>query len=157
MNFSALADSLEAIDVLRGRIEAPSSCLVVVGSLEIDCLQTPEDAILRQPTLGKSIRLLRANSRACFSNWRQLFTAASNMRWLFSFLLLALLGVVQALSSSGNRLLVVLEELAEKDQYSEFWEDLQCGQLQSSTLPRNKEYLDMKITNITFLQLGDST
>jgi oligosaccharyltransferase complex subunit beta len=47
------------------------------------------------------------------------------MRWLFSFLLLALLGVVQALSSSGARLLVVLEELAEKDKYSEFWEDLQ--------------------------------
>jgi len=55
------------------------------------------------------------------------------MRWLFSFLLLALLGVVQALSSSGNRLLVVLEELAEKDKYSEFWKDLQCGQLQSPT------------------------
>ena len=133
INFSALADSLEAIDVLRSRIEAPSSCLCSGGSLEIDCLQTPEDVILRQPTLGKSIRLLQANSRACFSSWRQLFTAASNMRWLFSFLLLALLGVVQALSSSGDRLLVVLEELAEKDKYSEFWEDLQCGQLQSST------------------------
>jgi hypothetical protein len=26
-----------------------------------------------------------------------------------------------------------------------------------NTQPRNKEYLDMKITNITFLQLGDST
>ena len=49
------------------------------------------------------------------------------MRWLFSFLLLALLGVVQALSSSGARLLVVLEELTEKDKYSEFWEDLQCA------------------------------
>ena len=55
------------------------------------------------------------------------------MRWLFSFLLLALLGVVQALSFSGTRLLVVLEELAEKDKYSEFWADLQCAQLRSST------------------------
>lgn len=48
------------------------------------------------------------------------------MRWLFSVLLFALLGAVQALSSSGSRLLVVLEDLAEKDKYSEFWSDLQC-------------------------------
>jgi hypothetical protein len=46
------------------------------------------------------------------------------MRWFLSFLVLALLGVVQALSSSGSRLLVVIEELAEKDKYSKFWDDL---------------------------------
>lgn len=47
------------------------------------------------------------------------------MRRLFSFLVLALLGVVQALSSSGRRLLIVLEEASEKAKYSTFWEDLE--------------------------------
>ena len=47
------------------------------------------------------------------------------MRWLFSFFLLTLLGLVQALSSSGNRLLVVIEEAAEKSKYSKFWTDLE--------------------------------
>jgi oligosaccharyltransferase complex subunit beta len=46
------------------------------------------------------------------------------MRWLFSFLLLALLGVVQALSSSGSRLLVILEEESERENYSVLLEDL---------------------------------
>ncbi|KAJ4356765.1 oligosaccharyl transferase glycoprotein complex, beta subunit [Didymosphaeria variabile] len=46
------------------------------------------------------------------------------MRWLFSFLLLALLGAVQALSSSGQRLLVILDEEAEKEKYSVLLEDL---------------------------------
>lgn len=46
------------------------------------------------------------------------------MRWLFSILLLALLGVSHALSYTGNRLLVVLEEAGEKDKYSTFWADL---------------------------------
>ncbi|KAK3213649.1 hypothetical protein GRF29_28g509623 [Pseudopithomyces chartarum] len=46
------------------------------------------------------------------------------MRWLFSFLLLALLGVVQALSSSGSRLLIVLEEESERENYSVLLEDL---------------------------------
>lgn len=47
------------------------------------------------------------------------------MKLLFSWLLLALLGVVSALSSSGSRLLVVLEETGEKDKYSQFWGDLE--------------------------------
>ncbi|KAF2431324.1 Dolichyl-diphosphooligosaccharide-protein glycosyltransferase 48kDa subunit [Tothia fuscella] len=47
------------------------------------------------------------------------------MRWLFSFLLLWLSTIVTALSSSGNRLLVVLEESSEKDKYSQFWGDLE--------------------------------
>jgi oligosaccharyltransferase complex subunit beta len=46
------------------------------------------------------------------------------MRWFLSILLLGLLGVVNAVSSTGNRLLVVLEELAEKDNYSKFFGDL---------------------------------
>lgn len=37
---------------------------------------------------------------------------------------LGFLGAVSALSSSGSRLLVVLEELAEKEKYSKFLEDL---------------------------------
>lgn len=51
------------------------------------------------------------------------------MLWLFSFLLLALLGAVQALSSIGGRLLVVLEDSAEKDKYSQFLGDLECMRL----------------------------
>lgn len=47
------------------------------------------------------------------------------MRWLLSFLLLGLLSIVQAASSSGNKLLVVLEELAEKSKYSKYLADLE--------------------------------
>lgn len=46
------------------------------------------------------------------------------MRWLFSFLLLAFLGAVQALSSTGSRLLVILEEESEREKYSVLLEDL---------------------------------
>lgn len=49
----------------------------------------------------------------------------TTMRWLLSFLLLGLLSVVQALSSSGNNLLVILEELAEKSKYSKYLADLE--------------------------------
>ncbi len=47
------------------------------------------------------------------------------MRWLLSLLLLGFLGAVNALSSSGNRLLVVLEEAAEKAKYSKYLGDLE--------------------------------
>lgn len=47
------------------------------------------------------------------------------MRWLLSFLLFGFLAAVNALSSSGNRLLVVLEELAEKEKYSKYLSDLE--------------------------------
>lgn len=47
------------------------------------------------------------------------------MRWSISLLLLGLLGLVQAISYSGDRLLVVLEELAEKEKYSKFLGDLE--------------------------------
>lgn len=47
------------------------------------------------------------------------------MRWLFSFLLLALLGVVQAVSYTGSRLLVVLEDAGEREKYSVFLGDLE--------------------------------
>ena len=48
------------------------------------------------------------------------------MRWFLSFLLAALVGLAQAVSSSGSRLLVVLEQAADKDLYSTFWADLTC-------------------------------
>lgn len=47
------------------------------------------------------------------------------MRWIFSFLLLGLLNLVQAASSSGNRLLVILEDAADKAKYSKYFGDLQ--------------------------------
>ena len=47
------------------------------------------------------------------------------MRAFFSFLLLALVGVAQALSYTGRRLLVVIEDASEKDKYSRFWGDLE--------------------------------
>ncbi|KAM0794986.1 putative oligosaccharyl transferase subunit [Usnea florida] len=47
------------------------------------------------------------------------------MRWLPSLLLVALLGLVQGLSSTGSRLLVVIEESSEKAKYSTFWSDLE--------------------------------
>jgi oligosaccharyltransferase complex subunit beta len=47
------------------------------------------------------------------------------MRWLLSFLLLGFLSVVHAVSSSGNKLLVVLEELADKAKYSKYLADLE--------------------------------
>ncbi|KAL1998683.1 hypothetical protein VTN02DRAFT_5754 [Thermoascus thermophilus] len=48
------------------------------------------------------------------------------MRWFLSFLILGFWGAVHALSSSGNRLLVVLEEASERDLYSTFWADLEA-------------------------------
>lgn len=47
------------------------------------------------------------------------------MRWLVPFYALALLGLVHALSSSGNRLLVVIEEAGDREKYSQFWGDLE--------------------------------
>ena len=47
------------------------------------------------------------------------------MRWLLTLGFLTLLSLVRALSSSGNRLLVVIEEGTEKEKYSQFWGDLE--------------------------------
>lgn len=47
------------------------------------------------------------------------------MRWLTPLLLVALAGLGHALSSTGSRLLVVIEEAAEKAKYSTFWADLE--------------------------------
>ncbi|EEH02788.1 dolichyl-diphosphooligosaccharide-protein glycosyltransferase [Histoplasma capsulatum G186AR] len=48
------------------------------------------------------------------------------MRWLLSILLVGLWGaVVHALSSAGNRLLAILDDVADKDLFSTFWKDLE--------------------------------
>ena len=46
------------------------------------------------------------------------------MRSLSSLVLLLLAAVATALSTAGNRLLVVLDDLVEKDTYSKFFGDL---------------------------------
>lgn len=48
------------------------------------------------------------------------------MRWSFFPLLVALVGFASALSASGNRLLVVLEDSTKLGLYSKFWTDLKC-------------------------------
>jgi oligosaccharyltransferase complex subunit beta len=49
------------------------------------------------------------------------------MRWLLSFTVAFVWSVaVQAKSFTGGRLLVVLEESAEREKYSVFLEDLNC-------------------------------
>ena len=53
------------------------------------------------------------------------------MRWLLSFLVLAIVAVVRAASFTGSRLLVVLDEQAEREKYSVFLEDL-AGECSSS-------------------------
>jgi oligosaccharyltransferase complex subunit beta len=47
------------------------------------------------------------------------------MRWLLSLLLLGLAALTQAVSSSGEKLLVILEELADKPKYSKYFADLE--------------------------------
>lgn len=46
------------------------------------------------------------------------------MKSLFSLLVLLLAAVVQAVSSAGGRLLVVLDDVADKEKYSTFFGDL---------------------------------
>lgn len=48
----------------------------------------------------------------------------SIMRWQLSYNLFALLGLVQSISNSGRRLLIVIEEVEKKADYSDLWADL---------------------------------
>ncbi|KAH8423516.1 dolichyl-diphosphooligosaccharide-protein glycotransferase [Aspergillus melleus] len=48
------------------------------------------------------------------------------MRWCLALLVFCFLAVANALSSSGNRLAVILEDAADKELYSTFWGDLQA-------------------------------
>ncbi len=47
------------------------------------------------------------------------------MRWLLYISLSLLWAIAGAISISGNRILVVLEELGERGKYSKFWSDLE--------------------------------
>ena len=47
------------------------------------------------------------------------------MRCFLPLLLLGLVSLVQAISISGSRLLVIIEEAAEKIKYSTLWNDLE--------------------------------
>lgn len=49
-------------------------------------------------------------------------------------LLVGLLSIVSALSASGNKLLVILEEESEKSKYSIFWNDLAGNNISTQTL-----------------------
>lgn len=54
------------------------------------------------------------------------------MRWCPSLFIFGFLAAVNALSSSGNRLLVVLEDAAERGLYSTLWGDLEGMPLSQS-------------------------
>ncbi|KAI9664297.1 MAG: oligosaccharyl transferase glycoprotein complex, beta subunit [Trizodia sp. TS-e1964] len=47
------------------------------------------------------------------------------MRWLFLLYLISLLGVVRSLSTAGTRLLIIVEEAADREKYSKLWQDLE--------------------------------
>jgi len=57
------------------------------------------------------------------------------MRSFFLGLFLALLSFVSALSAAGSKLLVVVDDEADKGKYSTFWSDLQCMWDDTSTPP----------------------
>ncbi|KAL4808744.1 Dolichyl-diphosphooligosaccharide--protein glycosyltransferase subunit WBP1 [Aspergillus unguis] len=70
------------------------------------------------------------------------------MRWCPSLFLFGFLAAVNALSSSGNRLLVVLEDAAEKGLYSTLWSDLEArGYDLVFDSPRNEK--------LSLFELGD--
>ncbi|KAF9891186.1 oligosaccharyl transferase glycoprotein complex, beta subunit [Aspergillus nanangensis] len=70
------------------------------------------------------------------------------MRWSLSFFLFGFLAAVHALSSSGNRLLVVLEDASEKDSFSMFWSDLEARGY-------NLDFQSPKSDQLSLFELGD--
>nr|POF22332.1 dolichyl-diphosphooligosaccharide--protein glycosyltransferase subunit wbp1 [Quercus suber] len=70
------------------------------------------------------------------------------MRLSLLGLLVGLLSVVSALSSGGNKLLVIIEEEAEKTKYSQFWSDLQQRGFQIT-------YHSPKDTSLSLFQHGE--
>ncbi|KAK6087758.1 dolichyl-diphosphooligosaccharide-protein glycosyltransferase 48kD subunit [Seiridium cupressi] len=65
------------------------------------------------------------------------------MRSFISFLLLLLAAVAQAISSSGERLLVVLDDVAEKASYSKFFGDLEARGFQITYETPKSETLNL--------------
>lgn len=63
------------------------------------------------------------------------------MKTFLSFVLLLLAAVVQAISSTGSRLLVVLNDPADKDKYSTFFGDL-TGMILETTAARPQLHTD---------------
>lgn len=79
------------------------------------------------------------------------------MTSLTSFLLLLFTAAAQAISSSGSRLLVVLEDVAEKAQYSKFLGDLEGAHTFPLATVLATCYTDRRYTNLTVIsQVGDS-
>ncbi|EAA36573.1 Dolichyl-diphosphooligosaccharide-protein glycosyltransferase 48kDa subunit [Neurospora crassa] len=72
------------------------------------------------------------------------------MRTLLSFLLLALASAVAAISTSGNRLLVVLDDVADKANYSKFFADLEEREFKIT-------YETPKSDSLTLFSLGERT
>ena len=84
---------------------------------------------VRRKVLAKSrIRFPKFNERRSCDRENRSTMA---MRVLLSILVLGLLGIASAISTSGNRLLVILEELAEKDKYSKFFGGLTGNKIQT--------------------------
>ncbi|KAK3395507.1 Dolichyl-diphosphooligosaccharide-protein glycosyltransferase 48kDa subunit [Sordaria brevicollis] len=72
------------------------------------------------------------------------------MRTILSFLLLALTSVVAAISTSGNRLLVVLNDVADKATYSKFFADLEEREFKIT-------YETPKSESLNLFNLGERT
>ncbi|SPO00074.1 related to oligosaccharyltransferase 48K subunit [Cephalotrichum gorgonifer] len=72
------------------------------------------------------------------------------MKSLFSFLLLLLAAAVQAASSTGSRLLVILNDVADKEKYSTFLGDL-------TSRGFDIEYETPKSESLTLFHLGERT
>lgn len=70
------------------------------------------------------------------------------MRWCLTLLAFCFLAVVRALSSSGSRLLVVLEDATEKELYSKLWADLEARGY-------NLDFESPKNDKLSLFELGD--
>ncbi|MCJ1416480.1 oligosaccharyl transferase glycoprotein complex, beta subunit [Xylographa parallela] len=73
------------------------------------------------------------------------------MRWLLSLLLISVSSLIHGLSSSGSRLLVVIEEAADQEKYSQFWSDLRGrGFSISFESPKNEKLALLKHDELVF-------
>lgn len=83
----------------------------------------PTEAPSLPHRLGKGIEETRSFCRR--DEHVRVCLRPDTMRLRILGLLVGLLSLVSALSATGSKLLVVLEEEAEKSKYSQFWADLQ--------------------------------
>ena len=103
-----------------------SSMSYVVRQLRSSTPLTPIGVLRFSGTDGLGIAYVsRYSSPPC--NLSSPTSDYHRMRWLFSFTVAFVWAVVvQAKSFTGDRLLVVLEDQAEREKYSVFLEDLTC-------------------------------